>query len=324
MSFVSALPFADTFAYWWRELEGDPGRIRFMTLKALEVSAFLGNHFFRRRTAKSVPHAPLATLRPKGPNLVSPDARVVVVVPIYCVTDQDVALVDSLLDGIARQTRSCRALLIDDGSPRSVAWRGVEVIRLDRNSGPAAARNRGLDRAVELGADVVAFLDADCVPADSWVAELVAAFVAEPRAHAISGATWSRGASALARYQDRNGTLNGRRLRGQERLLYGPTCNLAVCSELARAHRFDESFRFAAAEDIDFCYRAIYQGWSIYHAPDAVVWHDYGYDRLSRVNRVLRMWRQFRRYARGERQLLRKHPDYHRDFQGSSEIPLLL
>jgi len=322
LSFVSALPFADTFAYWWRELEGDPGRMRFMTLKALEVSAFLGNRLSRRSRARSASCQPLAMVPPKGPNIVSPDSLVVVVVPVYCCTDQDVGLVDSLLEGIARQTRTCRTLLIDDGSPRMASWRGVEVIRLDRNSGPAAARNRGLDRAGELGADVVAFLDADCVPSATWVAELVAAFLAERRAHAISGATWSRDRSALARYQERNGTLNGRRLRGQDRLLYGPTCNLALCGELVRSHRFDESFRIAAAEDIDFCYRAIYRGWSIYHAPDAVVWHDYGYDRLGQVSRVLRLWGQFRRYARGERLLLRKHPEYHRDFEGSSEIPL--
>lgn len=320
MSFVSALPFADTFAYWWRELDGDPGRMRFMTLKALEISAFLGNRLSRRDEARHAPCPPLATVEPQPPNVVPADPLVAIVVPVYCRSDRDARLVGALLDGIARQTHACRTLIIDDGSPRAASWRDVEVIRLDRNSGPAAARNRGLGRATELGADVVAFLDVDCVPSPDWIAKLVAAFHADRRAHAISGATWSRDRSSLGRYQERNGTLNGRRLRGQHRLLYGPTCNLAVCGEIARSLRFDESFRIAAAEDIDFCYRANQLGWSIHHAADAVVWHDYGYDDLGPVGRVGRLWGQFRRYARGERLLLRKHPEYHRDFEGSTEI----
>ncbi|MBI4816589.1 MAG: glycosyltransferase [Deltaproteobacteria bacterium] len=321
MSFVSVLPFADTFAYWWRELDGDPRRIRFMTVKTLEVSAFLGNRMRGHSKAPETAQPLLGHASQRPPNTVPIDPVVVVVVPVYCRSDRDARSVEALLGGLGLQSSRCHVLLVDDGSPR---WRApaVEVIRLDRNLGPAAARNRGVERALEFGADVVAFIDSDCIPAPDWVANIIPAFHTERRAHAISGATWSLDRTALGRYQERNGTLNGRRLRGEDRLLYGPTCNLALCGELARCLRFDESFKIAAAEDIDYCFRANQQGWSIYHAESVVVQHDYGYDELAPVGRVRRLWSQFRRYAEGERLLLRKHPDYHQAFAGSTEISL--
>ena len=38
------------------------------------------------------------------------------------------------------------------------------VLRLEQNSGPAAARNAGLATARKLGVQTVAFMDADCLP----------------------------------------------------------------------------------------------------------------------------------------------------------------
>ena len=40
----------------------------------------------------------------------------------------------------------------------------VMMLRLDVNSGPACARNAGMSVARKLGAQLVAFLDADCLP----------------------------------------------------------------------------------------------------------------------------------------------------------------
>ena len=83
---------------------------------------------------------------------------------------------------------------------------------------------------------------------------------------------------------------------------------------------FDPSFPTAAAEDIDFCLRALRQGWSIAHCPQMRVDHDFGYDGLSRRARLRRLWRQFRRYAQGERRLLQAHPGYGALFEASTEI----
>ena len=56
----------------------------------------------------------------------------------------------------------------------------VTVVRLARNSGPAAARNIGLRIAKQRGAALVCFLDADCVPQPEWLAAMQAAQQATP------------------------------------------------------------------------------------------------------------------------------------------------
>lgn len=69
-------------------------------------------------------------------------------------------------------------LVIDDGSTdetTAIAARWAPGVRLIRNGparGPGAARNRG---AAEAGAPVLAFTDADCFPAPSWLAQGVRA-----------------------------------------------------------------------------------------------------------------------------------------------------
>lgn len=321
MSFVSVLPFGDTFEYWWFELAKEPGRLRFMAAKVLEASAFVGVGPVRRRSPKSAALDPVQTRR-QPMNAVPAEPVAVVVVPVYCRNDEDARRVDALLGSLARQSYPCQTVLVDDGSRHLEAPAGVEFIRLGENRGPAAARNKGVERALELDADLVAFTDSDCLPAPDWVESIISAFQADRRAHAIAGATWSLDSSYLGRYHERNGTLNGRKLPDDEGLLYGPTCNLALCAELARSLRFDEAFRTAAAEDIEFCYRASLDGWATHHAETAVVYHDYGYDGLGTASRLLRFWRQFRRYARGARLLLKKHPRYARAFARSTEIAL--
>jgi len=318
MSFVSVMPFGDTLDYWWAKLAGDNDRYRFIALKLVEVTAFIGNYFRNRSRSKAVPRKQFAWTRP--PNRVSDGAKVIVVVPALIRNSVEERRVNALVEALRKQSHACHMLLVDDGSP---PWRMpqlAEVLALPRNVGPAAARNHGIRRALELNAEVIAFTDADCIPDQEWVAELVAAFRTNRRAHAVSGATRSVDQSFLGRYHERNGTLNGRKLEGESRLLYGPSCNLAVTAELAACIKFDEAFPEAAAEDIEFCFRANEGGWTIDHASSAVVSHDYGYDGAGITGSIARFWRQFRRYARGERLLLEKHPTYFAAFKGSSEI----
>lgn len=319
MSFISALPFRDTLSYWWVALDGEPGRIGFMTRKLVEVSAFLDNYYLHRNIC--VPDGGSSTSPPRVPVPVPEHPVVVVVVPALLRGRPEEDRLAALLRALAAQTHPCHPIVVDDGSPVPVSTSSAEVVRLPAHRGPAAARNHGIERALGLGADIVAFTDADCLPETGWIASLVAAFHTLDDAHAIAGTTWSRDRCGLGRYHDRNGTLNGRERADGDGLLYGPTCNLALCTDLARALEFDESFTLAAAEDIDFCYRANQDGWRIRHWPAAVVHHDFGYDAVEPVRRLRSFWRQFRRYSTGERHLLKKHPEYYRAFSGSKEIP---
>jgi glycosyltransferase involved in cell wall biosynthesis len=87
----------------------------------------------------------------------------------------------ALLDGGA----TLRVVVADDFSspPLSdglAAGEGVDLVvaRRDSNGGPGAARNRGLE---EVATTWVAFLDADVVPADGWLAHAVH-LIAQPDA----------------------------------------------------------------------------------------------------------------------------------------------
>ncbi len=85
------------------------------------------------------------------------------------------------IEGVLRQTHEVDELLvIDDGSRDSTlgiaARYPVRVIRHDRNRGLAAARNTGFRNARN---ELVAALDADCVPEPDWLEKLVSRFDSE-------------------------------------------------------------------------------------------------------------------------------------------------
>lgn len=231
----------------------------------------------------------------------------IVVIPAHlCRPDQPAQLsrcVASLLAGAG----ALRVLVVDDASPLPVPAlpEQVELLHLPVNRGPAAARNRGIERALETGARLVLFTDADCVPAPGWAGEM-GAFLSAGQQVATGGVTRSMGVTLLDRYHDFVGSLNGRwLLPGRQELLYAATCNLAVRASALEDVRFDERFPVAAGEDVDFCLRLRAHG-AIGLATRAVVRHDFGYPSTWRgLGRFLGM---FRRYGEADPLLWEKHP----------------
>lgn len=320
MSCLTLFPFGHTLDYWWESLRGEPDRLRFLMTKMIELHAFRAN--FRRNKRRPQPATPPTFQYRQGNNGLTTDARVAVVVPALLRTTHDGETLAALLEALERQSRTHRVIVVDDGSPRPiVAPERVMTCRLKRNVGPAAARNRGIAIALAEGAEVIALTDADCLPEPGWLQEFVDTFITMPDAHLLSGNTRAYDRGWFGRYHERNGTLNGRRFADTDALLYGPTCNLAGTASVFSALRFDEAFPSAAAEDIEFCYRANGMGFRIVHCPRAIVEHDFGYHRLPAHHALIRFWRQFRRYAEGEPRLLDRHPDYLAAFGRSVEIP---
>jgi GT2 family glycosyltransferase len=231
----------------------------------------------------------------------------VAVLPAYLRTPRDAAWLTRGVEALLRQPEIGRVVVVDDASPVRPPPLGgrAEALPLPRNAGPAAARNRGVERALELGAPAVLFTDHDCVCERGWAAALLRALAA---GHvAASGATRSLGHTWLDRYQDFAGALNGRwALPGHETLIYGPSCNLAVRADALAQVRFDERFPTAAGEDYDFCHRLRRLG-TIAFVPSAVVRHDFGYPGALRG--LPRFLRQVRRYAAADALLWEKHPE---------------
>jgi glycosyltransferase involved in cell wall biosynthesis len=232
----------------------------------------------------------------------------VVVVPAYLSRPHEPAQLSRCAHAVLGQAAIDHLVVVDDGSPLPVPPlpERAEVIRLPANAGPAAARNRGIARALELGAAMVLFTDVDCVPDPGW-AEALVRFVERSGHVAAGGVTRSLGTTLLDRYHDFSGTLNGRwLLPDRTSLLYATTCNMAVRTGPLAAVRFDERFPTAAGEDVDFCHRLRTHG-TIGFAPGAVVRHDFAYpSTLGGLGAFLRM---IRRYGEADPLLREKHPE---------------
>ncbi len=106
--------------------------------------------------------------------------RVSVVIPAYNVS----AFLEETLQSVFNQTsQPHEVILVNDGSPDTQALEMVLAPYRDRvhyivqeNSGPSAARNRGIDAAT---GDLIAFLDGD----DIWLPEYLATQTAFLRSH---------------------------------------------------------------------------------------------------------------------------------------------
>jgi GT2 family glycosyltransferase len=233
---------------------------------------------------------------------------VVVVVPAYLRRPHEPAQLARCAAAVLAQPAVDRLVVVDDGSPLPAPPLGerAELHRLPANAGPAAARNRGVDRALELGATAVLFTDVDCVPDPEWAGALVEA-LGEAGRVAAGGVTRSLGATLLDRYHDFAGTLNGRwSLPGREALLNANTCNMGVRAAALGPVRFDERFPSAAGEDFEFCHRLRGLG-TIGFATRAVVRHDFAYGSTRRG--LPAFWALFRRYGEADPLLWEKHPE---------------
>ena len=93
------------------------------------------------------------------------------IIPCYIKTKWDINCLDRLLDSVQQQSQPFdKVYLIDDASPLqySVRLNFIEYIQLNENGGPARARNIGIDKAINTGAEYLLFTDHDCILDKEW------------------------------------------------------------------------------------------------------------------------------------------------------------
>jgi GT2 family glycosyltransferase len=117
---------------------------------------------------------------------VKSDTLITVVVPVYNGGTQIGRCLDALL---ASDYKSFEIIVADDGSTDGAAAsacseRGIERLQLSFNSGPAAARNRGAERA---RGSIVLFVDADVVVRRATLSLVAALFDEQPSVAAVFG-----------------------------------------------------------------------------------------------------------------------------------------
>lgn len=169
-------------------------------------------------------------------------------------------------------------LIIDDGSPDNtleVAARYREgkyplrIIRHDKNRGLAAARNTGVKAA---RTELVASLDADCVPAPDWLEHLMQNLPGD-RVAGVGGQLRETEIHCLA---DRWRAVHMQQWWGDKKIinpefLFGHS-NVFYVKAIARAGYYDEKFR-RAAEDYHMTQALYRAGFSLIYEPRAVVNH---------------------------------------------------
>lgn len=186
----------------------------------------------------------------------------------------------------------------------------IETFSTLKKSGPAEARNIGLIEGFRQGCSVALLLDSDVSLSRSSLSDLLQCYnqsrsaIACPLIRA-TGETW------LDHYHDLSGTLNGRYLPDNQHLFFGTTSCMLISEQVYNAGLlFSSEFPEAAGEDIDYCLRAMFDGFQTSALDHVTISHWYGYNSDD-----LHDWNlfqsRFERYGRGEFTICQKHPYYH-------------
>jgi GT2 family glycosyltransferase len=316
MSSLSNVPYGKILDYWYEKLSHNPHRTKFLLTKVVEIIAF--KRHSSKHNDKIYQYVDFSQpIR----NDVSENPITSVVVPLYIRNSRDANNIENLLQSLSRQTvKPNKVIIIDDCSPIRFSFsKRAHVYRQMKNGGPANARNLGKKIALEHNSDIIAFTDTDCILSETWIETVINAFHVYKEAQILSGNTFSYDKNWFGTYHNINGTLNGRKIKDTERLLYGTTANLAITRRVAEEINFCEKFLLAAGEDIEFCFRANQNGFAIKHIPQMILFHNYGYSNSFWKN-LKSFYCQFKRYGQGEIVLLNEIPEYYTYFDRTEEI----
>lgn len=181
---------------------------------------------------------------------------VTVVTPRYRTGDGD-----ERVDGASAGDGALEWIVVDDASPAPVDG---ATVRLDRNRGPAAARNAGRTRVTT---PLIAFVDDDVdLPHGSdWLAALLLHFD-DPRVGLVAPRVTGDPTSSLD-LGDRPA-----RIRSGTRVSYVPAATIVVRADaFDDVGGFDEQLRFG--EDVDLVWRLDQAGWRCRYEPGVTVDH---------------------------------------------------
>ena len=198
-------------------------------------------------------------------------STITAVIPAYIRTAQEAEKLKSLV-------ASCSALhgvvVVDDCSPYALPDLGAaRVVRLEKNSGPAAARNAGF---AAVDTEFIACIDVDVSISGITISQLLPYFSDDKVALVAPRVKSSTTTSVVGEYEVAASVLDmgetEARVRAGTRVSYVPSAMLLCRTTALRSlSGFDESLR--SGEDVDMVWRLNAAGWRCRYQPQAECSH---------------------------------------------------
>lgn len=233
-----------------------------------------------------------------------PVPSVSVIVPVYNDPEGLLLCLEALEDQTYPKDRY-EVVVVDNGSRESIEpvvsrFACATAAREDR-PGSYSARNKGLRLA---GGEVIAFTDADCIPAPTWIENGVEKLLDVPDCGFVAGRVdvFPRDpgqANAIELYECVTAFKQQRSLEVRR---FGATANLFTFRSIVEdVGVFDDSL--LSGGDYDWCRRVYWRGYKQAYADDALIRHPARYSMGQLHERIARE-------ARGAHDLHKKNEPY--------------
>ncbi len=211
-----------------------------------------------------------------------------IVIPVYNSRNSIIRLLNSLITAKKVNFKEIELILVDDFSAdnslelmekwltfKGQTLKGIKIVSLKKNSGPALARNIGVKYAK---GKIVLFLDSDVEVYSNTLFEIIRSFKNDQDLHALTG-VWDKKQNGKKLFQkfkalrDWSYWINERDPRNYYYLF--STRVAAIDRKLfLRLGGFDTTYKAALVEDIELTYR-IAKRYAVVFDPKAIVHHEF-------------------------------------------------
>ena len=196
-----------------------------------------------------------------------------IMIPTYKRTSSLKSCLDSII--LCGKRRDFEIFIVIDGHDKKIyslirRYSRRHPIRhfIQNHSGPAAARNLGLRKA---RGEIIAFLDDDCVVGKDWIKRIIAAHRKYPQA--IAGSIVPVKKNLISEFSQ--GLEARASLRDGEIFYPSLVNNNSYRKSQLKGIKFNESFKLASGEDVDFNMKLHKRGIKTRFVKDIVVYHSY-------------------------------------------------
>jgi len=202
--------------------------------------------------------------------------KITVIIPAYNAEKTIKKTLDAVLSQDLSKNRF-EIIVVNDGSTDNTKkivskFKKVKLVSI-KHSGPAVARNRGAKVAK---GEIIAFTDADCVPKNDWLKNLISPFKKSETVGVAGTYETLNKNQFMARFIGYEIEQRHESMKKLASIDFVGTYNCAYRKSIFRKiYGFDESFLVASGEDPELSFRMKKAGHKIVFRPKAIVLHSH-------------------------------------------------